>query len=316
MSDKLWQELGWGIYCVDAEYIRPGLVCCYLMVQDGEVAIIETGTSHTAPTIAALLAEIGLAVESVRYIIPTHVHLDHAGGAGALMEQYPNAELVIHPRGARHMISPEKLVEGTIAVYGEEKFAKLYGDIPAIAEERVIIAEDGFTVNLNGRQLAIRDTPGHADHHFCVWDDLSKGWFSGDTFGISYDELVFASGRYIFPTTTPVQFDPQKLLLSIDMMMSYEPERVFLTHYGMVEEPQTLAGQLKEQVVAYSEIAVEQEGVENEVDAIAEKLSELILARITAIQPDCDTIAMHQLLTMDFNLNAQGLSVWLQRRKG
>ena len=316
MTEKIWQSLGHGIYCIDAGYVQPGVACCYLMVEQGEVAIIEAGTAHTAPAIAALLDELGISTEAVRYIIPTHVHLDHAGGAGLLMQQCPNAKLVIHPRGARHMINPEKLVAGTVAVYGEEKTRALYGDILPISASRVIIAEDGFSVNLNGRTLEMRDTPGHADHHFCVWDVTSKGWFSGDTFGISYRELGFANGRFIFPTTTPVQFKPEKLLASLDLLMSYQPERIYLTHYGMVENPHSLATQLREQIECYRDLALELEGCENIEQAIENGLSELTLKRITAIQPDADCIAMHELLAMDFNLNAQGLAVWLKRNKG
>ena len=315
MSGKLWSSVGRGIYCVDAGYVKPGVACCYLMVEGGEVAIIETGTALTAPTIAALLEELGLPDKSVRYIVPTHVHLDHAGGAGVLMQQYPNAELVIHPRGARHMIDPEKLVEGTIAVYGEEKFRRLYGNVVGIDKSRVVAAEDGYTLNLNGRILEIRDTPGHADHHFCVWDEKSRGWFSGDTFGISYPGMDLPNGRYIIPTTTPVQFNAEKLLESMALLMSYKPDRFFLTHYGVVEDPPLLAKQLKEQVIAFRDMALEQEQSDEPEAAIESQMMEYVMARIVAIQSDCDQQALADLLAMDINLNAQGLAVWLNRRK-
>ena len=315
MSGKLWSSVGHGIYCVDAGYVKPGVACCYLMVEGGEVAIIETGTALTAPTIAALLNELGLPDKSVRYIVPTHVHLDHAGGAGVLMQQYPNAELVIHPRGARHMIDPETLVEGTIAVYGEEKFRRLYGNVVGVDKSRVVAAEDGYTLNLNGRILEIRDTPGHADHHFCVWDERSRGWFSGDTFGISYRGMDLPNGRYIIPTTTPVQFNAEKLLESMALLMSYKPERFFLTHYGVVEDPPLLAKQLEEQVIAFRDMALEQEQSDEPEAAIESQMMEYVMARIVAIQPDCDQQALADLLAMDINLNAQGLAVWLKRKK-
>ncbi|MCB1666793.1 MAG: MBL fold metallo-hydrolase [Porticoccaceae bacterium] len=316
MTEKLWKSLGSGIYCVDAGYIKPGIACCYLIVEAGEVAIVETGTSHTVPTIMSLLAELNLSPEAVRYIIPTHVHLDHAGGAGVLMEQCPNAELVIHPRGARHMADPEKLVAGTIAVYGEKKFAALYGDIPPVDSSRIIAAEDGRVINLNGRMLDVRDTPGHADHHFCIWDEQSKGWFSGDTFGISYQGMSLTNGRYIIPTTTPVQFNPDKLVASVQLLMSYRPERFYLTHYGMVESAEALATQLMEQIEQMAALALRVEGGDNTEQMIERGLQQLVTERAAAIQPDFNKTALADLLAMDVHLNAQGLAVWLERRKG
>ncbi|WP_455217384.1 MBL fold metallo-hydrolase, partial [Kaarinaea lacus] len=199
-------DLDYGITQLDAEYIRPGVAALYLLQQGGQVAIIETGTTLSVPAVITALEQRGLSSQDVAYVIPTHVHLDHAGGAGELMSICPNAQLVIHPYGAKHMIDPSRLVEGTIAVYGEEKFKKLYGDLKPIQEDRVVEAPDNFELLFNGRKLSFLDTPGHARHHFCVYDDTSRGIFSGDTFGISYPQLGTGRGPFIFPTTTPVQF--------------------------------------------------------------------------------------------------------------
>jgi glyoxylase-like metal-dependent hydrolase (beta-lactamase superfamily II) len=123
------EELGHGITCIDARYMRAGMACFYLLQQGDELAIIETGTSHSVESLLELMRARGLNPEQVRYVIPTHVHLDHAGGAGRMMQVFPRASLVVHPRGARHMIEPAKLIAGSIAVYGEEQFRVLYGDV-------------------------------------------------------------------------------------------------------------------------------------------------------------------------------------------
>lgn len=317
------EDLGDGIYCVEARYISPGVACCYLMVEQGAVAVIETGTAHTAGAIADALVSLGLTANAVQYIIPTHVHLDHAGGAGLLMQQYPDAKLVIHPRGARHMINPTQLIAGSKAVYGEEKFARFYGELIPVPEERVIVAEDGDKIQLEGRSLEFRHTPGHAEHHFCVWDARSEGWFSGDTFGISYltmgDKQGDANriGRFIIPTTSPVQFDPDKLLASINLMMSYGPKRFYLTHYSVLEQPEQQAELLRGQIEDYRQIALScaAEPEEAQEQQLFQAIREKTLNRIASTHPALNLDEMDKLLTMDFELNAQGLKVWLAKQK-
>lgn len=315
-----FENLGHGIYCIDARYIQHGIACCYLMVEGDQVAIIETGTAHTAEGIAEALAELELPKESVRYIIPTHVHLDHAGGAGLLMQQYPEAQMLIHPRGARHMVNPTQLMAGSKAVYGEEKFQQFYGELIPVPKERVTSVEDGEKYELNGRALEFRHTPGHAEHHFCVWDSVSEGWFSGDTFGISYHEMgndlkKHRSDRFIIPTTSPVQFDPDKLLASIDLMMSYNPKKFYLTHYSVLENPEPQADLLRAQIEDYRQIAQLLRNESEREERIHQALKDITLARLSSEQPELDLDAMGKVLAMDLDLNAQGLNIWLSRQE-
>jgi len=315
-----FENLGHGIYCVDARYIQHGIACCYLMVEGDQVAIIETGTAHTAEGIAEALAELELPKEAVRYIIPTHVHLDHAGGAGLLMQQYPEAQMLIHPRGARHMVNPTQLMAGSKAVYGEEKFQQFYGELIPVPKERVISVEDGEKHELNGRALEFRHTPGHAEHHFCVWDSVSEGWFSGDTFGISYHEMgndlkKHRSDRFIIPTTSPVQFDPDKLLASIDLMMSYNPKKFYLTHYSVLENPEPQADLLRAQIEDYRQIAQLLRNESEREERIHQALKDITLARLSSEQPELDLDTMGKVLAMDLDLNAQGLNIWISRQE-
>ena len=214
-----------GITCIDAMYEYEGHACCYLMIENNRAAFIDTGTGHTVPYLLETLKLKNLTVENVDYVIPTHVHLDHAGGAGKLMREFPNAKLVIHPRGAPHMLNPEKLVAGTIAVYGEKKFKQLYDEVIPIDKGRVISAEDNFEVKLDSRTLKFIDTPGHARHHFCVYDKKSEGIFSGDTFGLSYREMQKDKKDFIAPTTTPVQFEPDPWYLSLEKILAHNPKK-------------------------------------------------------------------------------------------
>jgi glyoxylase-like metal-dependent hydrolase (beta-lactamase superfamily II) len=303
-------DLGHGITCIDTLYIRPGLAACYLLEHNGKAAFIDTGTTYTTPRLLELLAEKGLSREDVEYVIPTHVHLDHAGGAGTLIEALPNAKLVIHPRGARHMINPTKLVAGAKAVYGEETFDRFYGELVAVPAERVIEAGDNFKLSLNGRELLFIDTPGHAKHHFCIYDALSKGIFSGDTFGLSYREFDSAEGPFIFPPTTPVQFDPIAWHHSLDKLMALGPKRIYLTHFCMVENPQPLVTQLRARIDEYTALA-KAANKETLYENIVEALTHSMLTQLKNQQSPTTEKEALNILEIDIDLNAQGLQTWL-----
>ncbi len=312
MKGAAVEQVGQGIYCLDARYLKEGLACCYLVVEGSEVAIIETGTAHTVEAIASALGNLGLSLEAVRYVVPTHVHLDHAGGAGLLMQRCENATLVVHPRGVRHMVNPARLIEGVIAVYGEEVYASLYGELVPVPEARILSAGDGTLLQLGGRTLEIRHTPGHAEHHFCVWDAATKGWFSGDTFGLSYRLEELGGERLILPTTTPVQFNPDKLLDSLELLMSYDPQRMYLTHYSVLEQPAGYVQTLREQIRAWSQMALALEHSDDRERQIASQLNEMICERVRRQWPEANVSAIAEELRMDIELNAQGIEVWLR----
>ncbi|MEH6455209.1 MAG: MBL fold metallo-hydrolase [Cocleimonas sp.] len=309
-----YQDLSHGITVIDAEYGMSGVAALYLMVEDDQVAIIETGTNHSVPLIKEVLESKDLSFDNVRYVIPTHVHLDHAGGAGELMYNCKNAELVIHPFGAAHMIDPSRLEAGTIAVYGEEAFHKLYGSIRPIEATRVIEAPDDFTLELNDRELKFLDTPGHARHHFCVFDKTSNGIFTGDTFGLSYPQLTTAEGRFSFATTTPVQFDPDALLISIDRLMSYQPDHMYLTHFGAVKPTANIVNQLTTAVKDIKEIALNAKDVtENRVEYLQKLLLQHVLIKLAAMKCEQSVEFQAAVMANDIELNAQGMDVWLTR---
>src|SRR5215472_10404034 len=225
-----------GITAVDAEYLYPGHAAAHLVVDEGRAAFVDVGTNSSVPFLLASLDELGIARAAVDYLLLTHVHLDHAGGAGALMEELPNARALLHPRGAPHMIDPGKLIAGSIAVYGAERFRRLYGQLLPIAEGRVRTVADGERVVLGGRTLELIHTPGHAQHHYVVVDAAHASIFSGDTFGISYRALDTENGAFITPSTVPTQFDPEQHIASIDRMLAYRPESIYLMHFSRVTD--------------------------------------------------------------------------------
>jgi len=310
-----FKELGYGITVVDTEYLQSGVAALYLVEEDSKVAIIETGTNHSVPFIKEVLESKQLSFDDVRYIIPTHIHLDHAGGAGELMHQCPNAQLVIHPYGAAHMVEPGRIVAGATAVYGEEKFNELYGTIRPIDEARVIQAPDGFKLNMNDREFEFLDTPGHARHHFCIYDKKSNGLFTGDTFGLSYPQLTTAKGRFIFATTTPVQFDPDALLESIDKILDKKPERIYLTHFGEIAPTEIVIKQLTKSVKAFANIALDAQDItQNRVEILDQKIKDYLLETLVEMGCEQDVDFQNNVIQFDSLLNAQGLDFWLTKR--
>lgn len=166
-------DFGAGIQAIDSGFGRPQLDAVHLIVHEGRAALVDAAVNAGVPRVLDALDSLGVAREAVDYLVLTHVHLDHAGGAGALMRELPNARLTVHPRGARHMIDPARLTAATCAVYGEAKARAMYGDIVPVPQERVIETPDGATLELAGRELLFLDTPGHARHHVCIRDGLT-----------------------------------------------------------------------------------------------------------------------------------------------
>ncbi len=304
-----------GITAVDTEYVRPGLDAAHLLVHGDRAAFVDTGTSHSVPLLLAALEAKGLEPEQVDWVFVTHVHLDHAGGAGMLMAALPNATAVLHPRGARHMIDPGRLIEGSKAVYGEEAFNSLYGEIRPIAAERLRTVEDGERLSLAGRELEFIHTEGHARHHYCIIDPAAEAMFTGDCFGISYRELDTAAGPFIFPTTTPVQFDPEAAHATIKRLLSYKPQRAFLTHFSCVAAPATLAPQLHRDLDEYVKIGLAHRDDDDPEASIRAALRDWTFARLDEHGFDPDPEMRDEVLRMDLALNAQGIAVWLAKHK-
>jgi glyoxylase-like metal-dependent hydrolase (beta-lactamase superfamily II) len=304
-----------GIHTIDTGFKRAHFDAAYLVVENGRGAFVDTGTHHSVPRLLAVLGEAGLKLEDVDWVILTHVHLDHAGGAGELMRQLPNARLAVHPRGARHMIDPSKLWAGATAVYGEAAMKADYGHATPVDPARVVEAGEGACLALAGRELTCFDTPGHARHHICIWDERSRSFFTGDTFGLSYRELDTDRGPFALPTTTPVQFDPEALHTSIDRLMFNRPQGMYLTHYGRVEDLARMADDLHRSIDAMVEVALAHADEPDPHAGIVEDLGVLYAQDLAAHGVAGGREAARSLLGDDIELNAQGLVVWLEQRR-
>jgi glyoxylase-like metal-dependent hydrolase (beta-lactamase superfamily II) len=303
-----------GIVAVDSGMVRHQMAACYLLETDTAVAIVEAGNQQSADRILKVLASRGRQAAEVSHVIVTHVHLDHAGGAGTLMQRLPQATLVVHPRGARHMIDPSRLEAGTRAVYGDEKFDELYGSLLPVPDDRILVMEDGDSLEIGKRRLSFIDSPGHARHHFCIWDEQTRGWFSGDTFGISYRELDTENGPFVFPTTTPIQFDPPALIASMKRMMEKQPKNMYLTHFGRVQEVPRLAQDMIASVEKFAALGEQFDGDENRELEIQSAMMDWLMERARRHGVEYADSSLRDIFADDVVLNTQGIEFWLDHR--
>ena len=303
-----------GITAIDCDYVRPRLAASHLVIDGGRAAFVDTGTTRSLPNLLHALDAKGIDRADVDWVLTTHVHLDHAGGAGALMQALPNARCAIHPRGARHLVDPAKLIAGSMVVYGEERYRALYDEIVPIDASRVLVAEDGARIMLGMRELELIHTPGHALHHYCVIDAANELAFTGDTFGLSYRDFDVDGRAFIIPTTTPVHFDPQALCQSVDRLMAYRPRSMFLTHYAEVTELERLARELKERVVAFADLGLRYREARDRADKLRQGMFAMMSGWLDAHGFPRDDAKRHWLLDDDIELNCQGIEVWLDRK--
>lgn len=303
-----------GIAAVDTEYVRPGHAASHLLHQNGRAAFVDTGTTHSVPYLLAALDELGLSPADVDYVLLTHVHLDHAGGAGALMQVLPNARAVLHPRGAPHMIDPSKLIKASIAVYGEETYRRLYGELVPIPAERVMTTQDGQRLNWVGRELEFVHTPGHAMHHHAIVDLDHGNIFTGDTFGMSYRECDTAKGAFIVPTTTPTQFDPEQLIGSVRRLAAYQPQALYLMHYARVSDVPRLADSMERQIHEFVRIARKHAASPERKAAIRADMRAFWFGLLRQHGVTLPEAKLDDLFGLDLDLNTDGLIVWLERK--
>jgi hydroxyacylglutathione hydrolase len=309
-------DFGNGIHAIDAGYERAQLAAIHLIVDHGEVGVVDTGTNASTSRVLEALAALGLGPDAVRYVLLTHIHLDHAGGAGDLLGRCPNARLVVHPRGARHMADPSRLWAATVAVYGLDEATRMYGALVPVPVGRIVEATDGLELSLGSRTLRFIDTPGHARHHVAIADSGSGHVFAGDTFGISYRELDEGNRQFVIPTSSPTQFEPDAAHASVDRIVAHAPGgAVYVTHYTQLRDLPTLAGAMHDLIDRYRALAlgVADAGPER-ATLLLEGMRSIVLENARSRGFNHPPERILDILDLDIGLNAQGLGSWLDAR--
>lgn len=281
----------------------------YVIIED-QVTLVETSASPSVPYILEGLRVLGIRPEEIQHIVLTHIHLDHAGGAGLLLTSCPQAKVVVHPKGAKHLINPERLINGARRVYGEQ-FDKLFDPILPVPEHKIVVKTDGDTLRIGGnRVLQFMDTPGHAYHHLSIYDPLSKGIFTGDTIGIYYHQLAAEGTPLYLPATSPTQFNPTAMLASLERIQACNVERIYFGHFGMSEDVEEVYNQMRFWLPVYLRTAEQAVAGGGDYTAIRSSLYREIEGYLLnkQIQPD-HPVYMH--IKADLAVFAMGLYHYL-----
>jgi glyoxylase-like metal-dependent hydrolase (beta-lactamase superfamily II) len=221
-----------GLDYVDLTFLgRPGIIATAVLHGPGGVALVDPGPTTSLDHLTTELTRKGIRFDDVRQILVTHIHLDHAGATGSILEKYPHIEVVVHERGAPHLADPSKLLNSAGRLYGQD-MDRLWGDVKAVDPSRLTAVEGGETMSVAGREIKIAYTPGHASHHVSYLDTASGVAFVGDTAGIRR-----GTGTYVMPPTPPPDIDIEAWHESEKKLLTWDPDTLFLTHFGPSHGP-------------------------------------------------------------------------------
>ncbi|MDF2903491.1 MAG: beta lactamase-like protein [Bacillus sp. (in: firmicutes)] len=310
-------KLGENFYLIDDYDLKqPERTGTYVLVEE-EITIIETSASPSIPYLLQGLKDLQISPIDIKYIIVTHIHLDHAGGAGLMLEHCPNAKVIVHPKGERHLADPSRLIAGAQAVYGE-KFSELFDPILPIPSDRLISMHDQSKLKISPKcTLRFFDTPGHANHHLSIYYPNVNGMFSGDTVGVFYPQLYRDGIELYLPSTSPNQFDPDKMRNSISMFENMNLDSIYFGHFGMSRSPQEVYRQVRLWLnifidaarLAFQEHTQFNDRVQLTEQILSQKISEYLTSNgITSDHP------VYEVLTIDINVCSMGLIDYLERQ--
>ena len=301
---------------IDGHYYYPGRAGSYLIIAGDEAAFVDNNTRFSVPNMMQTLEREGLSPDQVRYCIVTHVHLDHSGGTAELMKHCPNATVLCHPKASPHIIDPSKLVAGARVVYGDI-FDELYGEIEAVAEERVQSMDDGTTAELGERTLTFYDTPGHARHHVCIHDSQTNTLFSGDAFGLMYQQLQGGKHPYMNYVCAPPTFEPTKAKASIERILALAPDHIGLTHFGFCTAHEEGAAMLIRNIDDAEQVSIKAAELGLQGDALQQFCDEGVLAYIKKELAYCGLDihddAVNQWAVNENQVTSQGCAVLATR---
>ncbi|MEE6451946.1 MBL fold metallo-hydrolase [Gottfriedia acidiceleris] len=239
------QDLGFNTYLIDLYDLSFQERTGSYIILDEDITIIETSASPSHEYLLQGLKELQISFDKIKNVIVTHIHLDHSGGAGLLMEKCPNATLFVHLKGARHLEDPTKLISSAKQVYGDD-FDRLFNPILPIESTRIYQVADGEELVIGkNRKLTFLHTPGHANHHISIFDSSSKYMYTGDTLGIYYPQLQKDIGTFILPSTSPNQFSYEATLSSSRKIQKYNPDAICFGHYGLTKDTNFVYESLK-----------------------------------------------------------------------
>ncbi|MDQ7094444.1 MBL fold metallo-hydrolase [Desulfosporosinus sp. PR] len=306
-------NLGDNVYQIDVhDQGMPKRTSCYLIVGE-KVALLETGPTPSIGYILDGLKSLGVPPEKVDYIILTHIHLDHAGGAGAIVQELPKARVFVHPKGAKHLSDPSQLIAGTKAIY-KEHYHDFFGHVLPIPEDRVHTPGDGEILDLGGgRLLTFYYSPGHASHHLVIHDPVSRGVFGGDALGVRIHSLSELIGSdFVLPFTPPTEFDPLAAKNTLDRMRGLNLETIYFGHFGKAGGAPAILARNTELLEAYAAIGRRVLAAGGTVEEIKESLWELLRGELAQYGITAREHPLLKSFEPDLELSSQGIAYYFK----
>ena len=289
---------------------REKATSAYLVEAD-EPALVETGPTTSLKALLGGLATLGVGANDLAHIVVTHIHLDHAGGAGALAPHFPKATVWVHERGAPHLADPTKLVASAARIYGEETLRSMFGPVEPIPRERLHSLTDGDTIRLGNREIEAIYTPGHASHHVCLLDDATQSIFVGDALGVFLPDV-----RILRPATPPPEFDLELAVQSIGRVVGRSPSRLLFSHFGPADDVNELCRVAVQRIEGWAEIVEQALTETEEVVDVVRILKERTAAEM-AVSSGLTAREVQDRLEVlsSYEMNALGLMRYVKKRK-
>ena len=302
-------ELGHDVFQIDTRMAGyQGITAGYLIRAD-RPCLVETGTGPSAPVVRDALAALGVGADELATVVVTHIHLDHAGGAGDIAEMFPHAEVVVHERGARHLVDPSRLMKSAQMVYGDA-LDELFGELAPTPAERIRAVEETGTIDLgSGRRLSSHYSPGHAKHHVGLLDSATGDLYVGDAAGVYIPETAD-----LRPATPPPDFDLETALNSLRMFTSLRPARLLFSHFGPVSAGDEALGRSAEELHVWVDEVSRAHGYGLDLDHAVAMVHERTKDRYALFQPGAepDVAAKFERLSSAAS-NVAGIMHWLDR---
>jgi glyoxylase-like metal-dependent hydrolase (beta-lactamase superfamily II) len=300
-------DLGHDVFQIDTQMAGyPGITAGYL-IRGSRPCLVETGTAPSAPVVRSALSSLGVGPEDLASVVVTHIHLDHAGGAGDIAGMYPAAEIVVHQRGARHLADPSRLMASARAVYGSS-LERLFGELLPVPAARIRALDDTGSVDLGGgRQLSSHYSPGHAKHHVGLLDSLSGDLYVGDAAGVYIPET-----GDLRPATPPPDFDLAVALGSLALFAGLGPSRLLFSHYGPVSSVASVLERSAEELHVWVEHTRAARSAGLDLDHAVAMVSEKTRDRYKAFAADADPALTDRFERISgAEANVAGILHWL-----
>ncbi len=299
------KEVAENIYLIDNQlYSTPGGGSVYL-INEEKKALVDTGPTTSANAVLNGIRQLGLRPENIDYIIATHIHLDHIGGAGYLLKNMPCAQVFVHHRGAKHLVNPARLVSSMIAVEGDEALVRS-GEVVPIQEGRLKPVYDGDTLEFGEKQLlTFIDAPGHATHHVCIHESRNNGVFTGDAAGI-----YIAEGEIVLPVTPP-PFDLDVSIDTINRLIKLKANRLYFAHFGATTGVEETLWSVIDRLRLWGTI-INEAMRDDKLDNLAKRI---VNQSCSKMEPGKVTAPLYEKLLGNVNLSIPGYVRYFQKQR-